>query len=646
MSADPDVPAAAAQDAGLRLIAEEHAEGPAGRIVLCVDKVDSVDADPGHEELRQVLGIARALVARGWGVRIVPHERWHRRITDPDAVIVLSADFDPGVVASAVPLIAWVREEVPAWVGSARLGSYDAVLASSALGLAEVEEHFRGPTGLLPDGVDSRLFSTPGDRTAVVAEMLSPMAIRFGHVSGRVLEALAGGALPAVNSGLGLAAAGLGGLPVFRDPDELQTVVSWALDDPEAAASRAGRLRDVVLQRHTFDQRAEELLQFLPQARDNAARARVTLAFFPDYVDNPYQRLLYADLEPAGIRVMTPAEVERVPRDPGGDLRNRILHVHWTAPILQFQPGPLHAYRRLEKFRAGIRNYKTRGGTLVWTVHNVLPHDGRHLTLEIELHRFLADAADVIHVLGAETAEAAEPLYHLPAEKVRVIEHCTYASVYPDWIGRAEARRRLGVLDEEIALLLLGQIRPYKGLDTLLTAFDDALATDPRLRLLVAGRPSKHGSLQPWLDVCKAHPRVTAAFGFVPDAELQVWLRAADIMVLPYHTTLNSGALYLAQGFGVPFVAPATGVVGAKLDPGHAMGFVPGDVASLATAIRAASRTLRAADARESARRAAERNDPSVMSAAFLDLVRDLIPAARSGAPSPGLPTPGPGQRS
>ena len=49
------------------------------------------------------------------------------------------------------------------------------------------------------------------------------------------------------------------------------------------------------------------------------------------------------------------------------------------------------------------------------------------------------------------------------------------------------------------------------------------------------------------------------ALRYIPDAELQVWLRAADVVVLPFRDILTSGSAILALSFGRAVVAPALG---------------------------------------------------------------------------------------
>jgi len=265
----------------------------------------------------------------------------------------------------------------------------------------------------------------------------------------------------------------------------------------------------------------------------------------------------------------------------------------------------------------------------VWTIHNVLPHEVGYRVAEIELCRFLAANADAIHVLSEETVAAAAPLYELPADRTHVIEHSSYVGIYPDLVERAEARQRLHVQPSETALLLFGGIRPYKGVSDVLDVFDEARLREPRLRLLVAGQPGRFLGVQKLTERFLAHPHVTANFEFVPDDELQVWQRAADVAVLPYPHVLNSGAFQLALSFGLPVIAPRAGSLMSLLDPRYTIGYRRGDRDQLVAAMAAAPRLAR--DAGRLSRSAADARPPAQMSDRFLDLLRGVGCAVPTG---------------
>src|SRR5690606_40109602 len=62
---------------------------------------------------------------------------------------------------------------------------------------------------------------------------------------------------------------------------------------------------------------------------------------------------------------------------------------------------------------------------------------------------------------------------------------------------------------------------------------------------------------------------------FVPDAEIQVYMNAADAVVLPYHDVLTSGAVVLAMSFGKACIAARIGCIPDMLDDAGAILYDP-----------------------------------------------------------------------
>lgn len=54
--------------------------------------------------------------------------------------------------------------------------------------------------------------------------------------------------------------------------------------------------------------------------------------------------------------------------------------------------------------------------------------------------------------------------------------------------------------------------------------------------------------------------------GQVPDDRMQVFLRAADVLVLPYRDVLTSGSAILGMTFGLPVIAPRIGCLPETLE--------------------------------------------------------------------------------
>jgi glycosyltransferase involved in cell wall biosynthesis len=74
--------------------------------------------------------------------------------------------------------------------------------------------------------------------------------------------------------------------------------------------------------------------------------------------------------------------------------------------------------------------------------------------------------------------------------------------------------------------------------------------------------------------------------GFVADGDVQVYMNACDVVVLPYRKTLSSGAALLAMSFARACVAPAQGSLSDVLDPAGAFLYDPDSEGGLPDALR------------------------------------------------------------
>jgi glycosyltransferase involved in cell wall biosynthesis len=110
-------------------------------------------------------------------------------------------------------------------------------------------------------------------------------------------------------------------------------------------------------------------------------------------------------------------------------------------------------------------------------------------------------------------------------------------------------------------ILFFGTIRPYKGLEHLVEAFellpDDVAA---HCWLTVVGETWEGWTLP--LELLAASPRrerTTVVNRYVEDDELAAWIAGADIVVLPYLRSSASGPLHTAMSAGLPTVVTAVG---------------------------------------------------------------------------------------
>ncbi|MBU1866589.1 MAG: glycosyltransferase [Actinobacteria bacterium] len=281
------------------------------------------------------------------------------------------------------------------------------------------------------------------------------------------------------------------------------------------------------------------------------SRQHRDLAYFPGGAQNPYLRLLYSRCIEAGFDPRPLARYEHLDRLPN----DGVFHLHWTRVFQAGAESEEKAGGQSRAYLQRIEDFLERGGTLVWSVHEALPHDCDYPELEIETRTRLGELATAVHVLHESTRGEVAGLYPLDPAKVLVVEHPLYSGVYPDYVTRSAARRLLGVADDEVLLLGFGAIRPYKGFDRLVRLLPRLREqTGLPVRVIIAGPSYKTVENRGLLQLVDQAEGAVVMDRAVPDEYVQVLFRAADVAVLPYRQVLNSGVLMLALTFGCPAV--------------------------------------------------------------------------------------------
>lgn len=125
-----------------------------------------------------------------------------------------------------------------------------------------------------------------------------------------------------------------------------------------------------------------------------------------------------------------------------------------------------------------------------------------------------------------------------------VIPHGDYRAILGEVPSKTDARERLGLGDRQRVLVTFGSVKPYKGIDQLLTAF--GTREDETMRLIVAGRAQDPKLAAEIAGMAAADAGVEMIDSFLSDEQLATIVRASDAVVLPYRQVLNSGSALLA----------------------------------------------------------------------------------------------------
>lgn len=282
---------------------------------------------------------------------------------------------------------------------------------------------------------------------------------------------------------------------------------------------------------------------------------------------NPYTRILYHRAPGCGF-VPTPIRSVWTEDLAAPD----VLHIHWPDHVTALAANRDTAAGRMASYLDALDTARERGAHLVWSVHETAGHDAPYPDLDLELRAELARRASAIHLLHDGAAVAVNGAYTLPAERCFTVEHPLYTGVYPDIVGRADARAHLGFAPDDLVLLCFGALRHNKGVDRLVRRLDELQGTiRGRAQLIVAGPSHPTTDVTALQRLCDSREDVRLHIGAVSDDAVQYLFRAADLCVLPYRPgSLNSGVLMLAWTFDTPVIAPRNPVTSELRDRGPA----------------------------------------------------------------------------
>lgn len=150
-----------------------------------------------------------------------------------------------------------------------------------------------------------------------------------------------------------------------------------------------------------------------------------------------------------------------------------------------------------------------------------------------------------------------------------------------------QARREIGLNENDEVLLFFGFVRQYKGLSIILEALPEILGSRPAVKLLIVGE---------FWDDKKVYLAIIQQLGiagnviiidkYVPNEDIGRYFAASDLVVQPYLSATGSAICQLAYGFGKPVIATRVGSLDEVIECGINGQLVePGNSKELAQAI-------------------------------------------------------------
>ncbi len=179
----------------------------------------------------------------------------------------------------------------------------------------------------------------------------------------------------------------------------------------------------------------------------------------------------------------------------------------------------------------------------------------------IEAETWIARHADRVVVASRDEQQSLVRLYGADADRIAVVPCGVNLDLFQP-IVKEDARRELGLHDDDRILLFVGRVEPLKGIDILLGAAAQ-LEGDSDCYVLVIGGDSSagHGEMAHLRDLASElgiSERVNF-LGAVDHEKLPMFYSAADVCVMPsFHESFGLVALE-AMACGTPVVASRVG---------------------------------------------------------------------------------------
>ena len=203
--------------------------------------------------------------------------------------------------------------------------------------------------------------------------------------------------------------------------------------------------------------------------------------------------------------------------------------------------------------------FKLRGKPVVFTVHNVLSHEGSYAFYKASDLLFKFSDHFIVHT--NRNKEQLIRYYQIHPDKISLIPHGTLDFYVNSNANREDIRKEMGFTPEEKVILIFGAIRAYKGIDTAFAAFSEVLKKIPEARLLIAGKLWE--DWKPYEQFAKTigiDEHLSSYLNYIPSNEVYRFFSASDLVVLPYHQfDSQSGVGTAAISFRKPMIVTNVG---------------------------------------------------------------------------------------
>lgn len=236
--------------------------------------------------------------------------------------------------------------------------------------------------------------------------------------------------------------------------------------------------------------------------------------------------------------------------------RYDLFHLHW--PDYFFVKSLLKTVIRVIYFLFIIIIFKLLNTKLIWTVHNLEPHNNYHPRFNRFVVFIWSICVDGFIIMSNESYRLITKRFPiLKHKKYKLIHHGLYEN-YKNQTTKLRARDHLRLNNDNKILLYFGTISKYKNIPFLLKEFNKINSLN--ITLIIAGNV-KCKKLKREIVSLSNKSNIILNLSYIEEDDIQFYFNACDLVVIPSENILNSGSAMLALTFRKPIYCPNTGTM-------------------------------------------------------------------------------------
>lgn len=206
-----------------------------------------------------------------------------------------------------------------------------------------------------------------------------------------------------------------------------------------------------------------------------------------------------------------------------------------------------------------LRRIKSNRHTkIICIADNITPHEKR-----IGDHAFTKYFIKPVDGFITMSEKVMNDLHTFTSIKPARLEPHPLYDIFGNSVSKADARKHLGINENEFIFLFFGFIRKYKGLDMLYEAvakLKNLKHQTSNFKLLVAGEFYEDRKLyDDLIEQLGIKDELILHTEFIADSEVKYYLCASDVVVQPYRNATQSGVTPLAYHFEIPMIVTNVG---------------------------------------------------------------------------------------